>query len=112
MRHLIVSSLVVLILAAQTWADCAWVLIQEKSFPEDRISDPYISVIPVGYFEGKKDCDDGKKSKLQFEGMVKDQTFNKQLGGIVRKDDKGREAYYTYECIPSNVLSLYIKAER
>jgi hypothetical protein len=104
--------LVVLILAAQTWADCAWLLIKQKSFPEDRVSDPYISVMPVSYFEGKKDCDNGRESTLNFEGMVKDQSLNKKMKWIERKDEKGHEEYYSYECIPSNVLSLSIKAER
>lgn len=34
------------------------------------------------------------------------------MKSIVLKDDKGREAYYGYECIPSNVLTLFMRAER
>ena len=107
-----VSVFVILMFSVQSWADCAWVLTKQKTFPEDRLSDPYVSVMPHSYYESKKECDTGREQTLTFEGNIKGQTFNTKMKWIERKEDKGREAYYTYECIPSNVLSLYIKAER
>lgn len=111
MRQILISGFVIHMLSVQSWADCAWVLIEQKSFPEARLSDPYVSVMPHRYYESKKECDAGGEQTLRNEGNIKDQTFNTKLKWIERKDDKGREAYYRYACIPSNVLSLYIRAE-
>ena len=112
MKQLLIIVFFLLFLSIQAWADCAWVLVKEKSFPENQLADPYVSVMPHSYYEKKKECEEGKESTLTFEGMVVGQTRNMKLHWIEGKDDKGREAVYRFECIPSNVLSLYIRAER
>lgn len=110
MRKLLILTILVLFAAGQAWADCAWVLVEQKSYPNQLLSTPAVSVIPDSYYETQKECLKGKETTLSFGAMVEGQKVMAHM--IVRKDEKEREAYYGYECIPSNVLALFMRAER
>lgn len=112
MRKLLILTILVLFAAGQAWADCAWVLVEQKKYPNQLVSTPAISVIPYSYYETQKECLKGKETRLGIEATVEGQELVARLNEIVRKDEKGSEAYYRYECIPSNVLALFMRAER
>jgi hypothetical protein len=112
MRKLLIFTIFVLFSAGQAWGDCAWVLVEQKKYPEQLVSAPFLSVTPYSYYETQKECLKGKETTLAFESIVQEQKFVAHMKAIVRKDEKGREAYYRYDCIPSNVLTLFIRAEQ
>ena len=110
MRKWLILTILVLFAAGQAWADCAWVLVERKKTPDQLVSAPDVSVRPDSFYETQKECLKSQTTSLDFEATVQGQQVLK--GSVARKDAKGREAYFTYECIPSNVLALFIRAER
>ena len=112
MRKLLILTILVLFAAGQAWADCAWVLTEQKKYPDQLVSAPAVAVIPHSYYETQKECLKGEETTLGFEAMVEGQKAVAGMREIVRKDEKGREAYYRYGRIPSNVLALFMRAER
>lgn len=70
MRKWLILTILVLFAAGQVWADCAWVLVEEKKSPDHLISAPAVSVSPYTYYETQKECLEGEKTRLDFEAIV------------------------------------------
>lgn len=110
MKQLVIALLVLHVLALQSWADCAWVLIEKKKYPEQLVTDPPVETKVMSYSESQSECSSEKERTLSFSRhVVGESVVNHE---IARKDERGREAYYAFDCIPATVLSIYLQNKR
>lgn len=54
MRKLLILAMLVLFAAGHAWADCAWVLVENKTYPEQLASTPAVAIIPNSYYESRR----------------------------------------------------------
>jgi hypothetical protein len=84
MRKLLILTILVLFAAGQAWADCAWVLIK-RDYSKQTNHVPKSTA--YSYYDSQSACDTARVKITQVN--IKDLAKN-------------------YECIPSNVLNLYV----